>query len=287
MDKIIMKARAKINIALDVVGKRLDGYHDLKMIMQTVDLHDSILIESKAGNREIKLRCNIPYVPVDNRNIVYKITQYIIEKYNINKSIYINLIKNIPVASGLGGGSTDGASVLLGLNKIFNLKLSLEELIKIGEQFGADIPYCIVGGTALAEGIGEILTMLPPMPRTTVLICKPHTHISTSYVFKKFDIKKIKERPDVDLLIKAIKEKDIKTLAVNMKNVLETVTAVEVPEIAEMKKILIENGAMGSMMSGSGTSVFGLFESKTQAYRAAEKLKTISKEIFITNTVNE
>lgn len=285
MDKIIVKARAKINLSLDILGKREDGYHDVKMLMQTIELHDSVLISKR--DEGIKVKCNVPYVPTDNRNVVYKAAQYMIEEYKINSGIYINLRKNIPVSAGLGGGSADAASVIEGINMLFELKLSKEQLIEIGSRFGADIPYCIIGGTALAEGIGEKLTILPALPKTTVLICKPSTHISTSYVYANLDLSKIKQHPDTDFLINSIKKGDVRTLASNMKNVLETVTAVERPVINDIKNVLLGNGAQGTMMSGSGTSVFGIFENRYKALQAANKLKRFSKEIFVTSTYNK
>ena len=286
MDKIFLKARAKINLSLDVLRKRSDGYHDVKMIMQTIDLHDSILIK-KQQELGIKIKCNLSYVPTDNRNIVYKVTEKIINDYDIKEGVYINLRKNIPVSAGLGGGSTNGAAVLIGLNKLFDLSLSKEELMKIGAEFGADIPYCILGGTALAEGIGEKLTILPSLPEIIILICKPHAHISTEYVYKNLDLKKIISRPDTELLISAIKNKDIGKIAKNMVNVLESVTVEEKPEIRELKNILIKNGALGAMMSGTGTSMFGIFENRFQALKTSKQLRKFSKEIFITKTFSE
>lgn len=284
MDKIIVKARAKINLSLDILGKREDGYHDVKMLMQTVELHDSVLISKRDDG--IKIKCNIPYVPTDIRNVVYKVAQFIIEEYKLKLGVYINLRKNIPVASGLGGGSADAAAVLEGLNILFELSLSKEQLMNIGRRFGADIPYCIIGGTVLAEGIGEKLTMLPSLPKTTILICKPNTHISTSYVYTNLDLSKVKQHPDTELLINAIKEGDVRTLASNMKNVLETVTVAERPIINDIKNVLIGNGAQGTMMSGSGTSVFGIFDNRYKALQVVSKLKRFSKEIFITSTYN-
>lgn len=283
MNKIILKARAKINLSLDVLDKRPDGYHNVRMIMQTVDLHDSLLMGVQ--DEGIRIKCNLPYVPSDRRNIVYKVAESFIQKYNIKKGVYINLRKNIPVAAGLGGGSADGAATLLGLNELFGLNLSKEELIEIGGQHGADIPYCILGGTALAEGIGDKITILPSLPTTTVLICKPESHISTGYVYQKLDLNQITQRPNMELLITAINNKDIRTLAANMRNVLETVTAVERPPINDIKKALLDNGALGVMMSGTGTSVFGLFSTRYQALKASRCLKRYSKEVFITNTV--
>lgn len=282
MDKIILKARAKINLSLDVLDKRQDGYHNVRMIMQTVDLHDSIFIGKQ--DHGIKIRCNIPYVPTDNRNIAYKVAESVIKKFDIKKGVYINLKKNIPVASGLGGGSSDGATVLKGLNKLFDLKMSKDEMIKIGREFGADIPFCFLGGTVLAEGIGEKLTVLPDLPTTTVLICKPNTHISTAHVYSRFDPSKVQKRPDTESLIKYVKEKDIKSLAQNMVNVLEPITMTEKPIISDIKNELIKRGALGAMMSGTGTSVFGIFENRYQALKTAKKLKKFSREIFVTNT---
>lgn len=286
MNEIILKARAKINLSLDVLNKRTDGYHDVKMIMQTVELHDSVLIK-KQRESGIKISCNSPCIPTNNKNIVYKIAEKIINDYEISDGIYINLKKKIPVAAGLGGGSSNAAAVLIGLNKIFDLGLSINELIKIGEKFGADIPYCILGGTALAEGIGEKLTILPPLSETTILICKPLMNISTAYVYDKLDLNKISSRPNTDLIIAAIKNKEISKVAQNMVNVLESVTGEEEPAIKEIKSELLSCGALGASMSGTGTSVFGIFENRHDALKCIKGLKKYSKENFVTKTFNK
>jgi 4-diphosphocytidyl-2-C-methyl-D-erythritol kinase len=283
---VSLKAYAKINFSLDVISKRDDGYHELKTIMQTVDLHDDISIEESDG-QGITIKCDKQFIPTDKKNIVYRITEYILQKYNIKKSININIKKNIPVGAGLGGGSSDGAAVLLGLNKMFDLSIKNEELMQIGKSFGADIPYCILGGTALAEGIGEKLTPLSNLPETIILICQPKVRISTSYVFGKFEFSKTYDRPDTGLLLTAIENSDIKTLACNMKNVLETVTTKEYPVINQIKEELIKNGALGAMMSGSGTAVFGIFDNYKKAQKASKELKKFSNEIFITKTFNK
>ena len=217
-----IKAYAKINIALDVVGKREDGYHLLKMIMQTVDLYD--VIEITKIDSDIKLICNKPYVPIDERNLAYKAAKLFKETYNIEDGVSINLIKNIPVSAGMAGGSTDAAGVLKVMNRIFNINASDEELRALGLKLGADVPYCINGGTALCEGIGEKITQLKPFNDKIVVIVKPPFGVSTKEVYKDFDLSKVIFHPRTEDIIRAMENDDIHFVSNNMKNLLENVT---------------------------------------------------------------
>lgn len=272
MDKINLKARAKINIALDVVKRFENGYHDLRMIMQSVNLFDSLSIE-KTNSGLIELTSNLQWLPTDERNLVYKASAYLKDTYSIKEGISIYLAKNIPVAAGLAGGSSDCAATLIGIRKLFNLPIEDEELMKIGKSFGADVPYCIMRGSALAEGIGEKLTKLPPFPFCYVLLSKPNISISTASVFGSLNIENIKTRPNIEELTAFIKEGRLDKIGSNMVNVLETVTELENPIISRIKQVMIEYNAQGAMMSGSGPTVFGLYSSKSDAQNAYNYLK--------------
>lgn len=288
MDYIYLKARAKINISLDVVGKRTDGYHDLKMIMQTVNLCDYLFIK-KSNLNGITLSTNLKWLPNDNRNLVYKAAQYLIENYKIKDGIHIELTKNIPVSAGLAGGSADCAAALIGIRNLYNLHLTNSDLKDIGKSFGADVPYCIMRGTALAEGIGEKLKKLPPFPNIYVILVKPPINVSTASVFKKLKLDEIKKHPETEKIINYIKNKDIINISNSMCNVLETVTINDYPIIDKIKKSMIENDAIGSMMSGSGPTVFGFFYSKQSALNAIRNIrKTFHiKDCFLTTIYNK
>lgn len=286
MDKLELKARAKINLSLDILKKRPDGYHEVKMIMQTLELHDSVVIE-KIDNG-IEVYCNSPFVPSNSQNIASKAAELVLSKYGIKNGVKISINKKIPVAAGLAGGSSNAAVVFKGLNELFSLGINEEELMVLGKQIGADVPYCIKGGTMLSEGIGEILTKISKMPKTNILLIKPKIGVSTAWVYKNFDILKVKSRPQTDLLIKAISDNDIHYLASNMANVLESVTIPKYPIIDVIKKKMINEGAIGSMMSGSGPTVFGVFMDIKAAQDAYNSLKAdIRCECILTATGEE
>ncbi len=280
---ISLKAHAKINLSLDVLSRRADGYHTLQMIMQTIQLHDTITIEKIPSGVEIL--CEAPYVPNNSSNIAYKAAEAMLLKYNIQAGVKIEVSKEIPVAAGLAGGSTDAAAVLKGMNILFDLGIDQDELMRLGKTIGADVPYCIMGGTALAEGIGEILTELPAPGNIPLILVKPRIGVSTAWVYKSLDLKKVTERPDTKLLMSAIRAGDISTLALNMKNVLESVTCKRYSVIENIKKDLRRHGALGSMMSGSGPTVFGIFEDAEKADYAFNKLKNSKHECILTHTV--
>lgn len=280
---ISLKAHAKINLSLDVLRRRADGYHILQMIMQTIQLHDTITIEKIPSGVEIL--CEAPYVPNNSLNIAYKAAEAMLLQYNIQAGVKIEISKTIPVAAGLAGGSTDAAAVLKGMNTLFDLGIEQDELMRLGKTIGADVPYCIMGGTALAEGIGEVLTKLPAPGNIPLILVKPRIGVSTAWVYKSLDLKKVTERPDTKLLMTAIRAGDINTLALNMKNVLESVTCKRYSVIENIKKDLKRHGALGSMMSGSGPTVFGIFEDVEKADYAFNKLKNSKHECILTHTV--
>ena len=272
MDNISLKALAKINLGLDVTGKREDGYHDVRMIMQSIHLYDRVEIK-KTRSPKIRVEVNLYYLPVDENNLVYKAAAIMKERYGIKEGVRITLQTFIPVAAGLGGGSSDAAAVLVGMNRMFKLGLKQEELMKVGAQIGADVPFCVMRGTALAEGIGEKLTALPPMPKCPVLIAKPGVSVSTAEVYQNLKLYDGMKHPDIDGMIEAIQSKDLNGIAAKMENILETVTIPRYPVIKEIKKIMLDNGSLNAMMSGSGPSVFGLFREEKDIQAAYEALK--------------
>lgn len=279
-----IKAYAKINISLDIVGKReCDGYHLLKMIMQNIDLYDEISIEKQY--EEITLSCNKNYVPTDSRNLAYKAAMLFKERYNIKDGVHIDIVKNIPVSAGLAGGSTDGAAVLKLMNKLFEVNASEEELMEIGLELGADIPYCIKGGTALCEGIGEKVTQLKPFKDKILVLVKPGFGVSTKEVYKAFDINKVRVHPRTESLIEAMEKDDLKYVANNMKNLLENVTLRKHNILIRIKEEMNRYGAVGSMMSGSGPSVFAFFDDMLKAQKCYEKMKESHREVFLTRTI--
>lgn len=287
MKEIRLRALAKINLGLDVVGKREDGYHEVRMIMQTVKLYDQIEIH-RTDRPGIKVKTNLQYLPVNENNLVYKAAQLLMEEFEITKGVSIQLRKVIPVAAGMAGGSSDAAAVLVGINRMFGLGLTKQELMERGVKIGADVPYCIMRGTALAEGIGEKLTRLAAMPKCYILLAKPGIHVSTKFVYTNLKAGELEVHPDIDGQIEALKDGDLHRLASLMGNVLETVTIPAYPVIGEIKEQMMEQGAIGAMMSGSGPTVFGLFEDKERARAAYEKLRrgSLAKQVYLTRIFN-
>lgn len=277
-------AYAKINLTLDVIAKRPDGYHDLKMIMQTVSLRDNLAVRRGCGEG-IKTITNLGYLPEDDRNIAVKAARAFFDATGIEcDGVHIAIEKFIPVAAGLAGGSSDGAAVLRALNRLYETNLSLNELCEIGVKVGADVPFCICGGTMLAEGVGEILTPISPMPECTVVLCKPGYGMSTAKVFGTLNVAEIEKHPDTERVISAIKSKDVAAVAGNMYNVLEEIVAAERQDIKKIEEILINCGALGAIMSGSGSTTFGIFTDTDAAKNAYKKLSSIYKETYITKT---
>lgn len=287
MERIKLFAKAKINLALDVVERLDNGYHNLEMIMQTIELSDTIEIK-KTFTNDIKLKTNVYWLPTDYTNLVYKAAKYLKDEYNIKYGIHIELNKKIPSCAGLGGGSADCAATLIGIRNLFGLKISNNKLLDISKNFGADVPFCLKRGTCLAEGIGEKLTPLNKMPNCYILVVKPNINISTSVIFENLDLSKIKERPDIEKIIYYIDKNDIEGISKNLCNVLESVSIEKYPIIKQIKENMLENGALGSLMSGSGSAVFGIFKNKKQMAIAKNNIeRTLNiKEVFTTKPFN-
>lgn len=272
MAYINLKSRAKINLSIDVLGKRNDGYHIVEMIMQTIDLYDYINMRDNDNNK-INIKSNSENIPLNENNIVYKAAKIIKEKFNIDKGLDIYIQKNIPVAAGMAGGSSNAAAILVGLNEMWNLNINEQDLIDIGLRLGADVPFCITGGAALAQGIGEKLTKIKGLSESYILVCKPDVFVSTAEVYKNLDMKKVDKRPDNKFLLSCLEKQEINLLAKNMVNVLESVTSNNHQDINKIKDIMIKHGALGSIMSGSGPTVFGLFDEYEKAVCARKNLK--------------
>lgn len=287
MNSIDLKSRAKINLSIDVLGKRDDGYHIVEMIMQTIDLYDNLKI-TEIEEELINIKSDSVDIPLNEDNIVYKAAKILKDKFNIKKGVEISIQKNIPVAAGMAGGSSNAAAVLVGLNRIWQLNLSEKELEEIGLKLGADVPFCIEGGSALAKGIGEELTNIDGLSEDiNILICKPDIFVSTKEVYQALDIKELKKRPNNKKLIDALKNKDLEFISQNMVNVLEEVTTLKHKEIKEIEDIMIKNKALGSMMSGSGPTVFGLFDNKEYAIKAKEELLLNYNQVYLVNSSNK
>lgn len=287
MDNITLKALAKINLGLDVVRRREDGYHEVRMIMQTIHLYDKLDIR-KTKESGIAITSNLSYVPTNENNLVYKAGKLLMDEFDIQEGVSVHLQKRIPVAAGMAGGSSDAAAMLYGMNQIFDLGLSRRELMERGVKIGADVPYCLMRGTALAEGIGEKLTSLPPMVKCPVLIAKPAISVSTKFVYENLKLNEETIHPDINQLITDIKNKDLHAIAGHMGNVLETVTIPEYPVIAKIKEQMMKSGAVNAMMSGSGPTVFGLFEDEETARKAYDDMvkSGLAKQIYVTSIYN-
>ncbi|MDY6046324.1 MAG: 4-(cytidine 5'-diphospho)-2-C-methyl-D-erythritol kinase [Anaerobutyricum sp.] len=263
-----LKAYAKVNLGIDVIGKRPDGYHEVRMIMQTVKLYDRITME-KNDSGNIILSTNLPYLPVNEKNLVYRAIDMIRNAYGITDGVTASIVKRIPIAAGMAGGSSDAAAAFVGMNQLFHLGITQQELMDYGVKLGADIPYCIMRGTALSEGIGEILTPLPPIPNCWFLIVKPTFSMSTKFVYENLHLDEIAVHPDIDGMKEALYQRDLIGVTDRMENVLEQVTKKHYPAIGEIKDIMRKEGALNALMSGSGSTVFGIFKSKETAEKAA------------------
>ena len=277
------KAYAKINLTLDITGRRADGYHKIQTIMHTISLCDIVTVKPSRRSG-ILLRCNLPYVPCDQRNIAYQAALLFFEALGRRGAVSVDLRKRIPVGAGMAGGSADAATVLYGVNRMFRLGLSQKELMERGVRIGADVPYCLMRGTALSEGIGEVLTRLPAAPACKVIIAKPGISVSTKYVYGHLDAAGIKEHPDIDGMIEAIQEGSYEGVVRRLGNVLETVTQERHPVIGEIKELLTAHGADGALMSGSGPTVFGLFREEKKAREALRALEKsgLAKQMYLT-----
>lgn len=287
MYEMRLKALAKINLGLDVIRRREDGYHEVKMIMQTIRLYDRIVMRKRRESK-IQVKTNLFYLPENENNLVYKAAKLLIEEFKIQQGVQIDLQKFIPVAAGMAGGSSDAAAVLYGMNRMFHLGLSLEELMERGVKIGADVPYCLMRGTALAEGIGEQLTKLSPVPQCKILIAKPAISVSTKFVYENLKLDENTVHPDIDLLIQDIETKNLADMAAHMGNVLESVTIPNYPVIAQIKEQMIKDGALNAMMSGSGPTVFGIFDDKEKAEVAYKRMRegNLAKQVYLTEVYN-
>mgnify|MGYP004574508843 CR=1 FL=1 len=270
--EISLNAYGKINLGLDVVRRREDGYHEVKMIMQTVKLHDGLIFCDTDADA-IEIETNSADIPVTEDNIIYKACELMRRTYGITKGVSVKLDKQIPVAAGMAGGSTDAAAALVAMNRLFDLNLTEEKLMELGVKIGADVPYCVMQGTALSEGIGEVLTAVSPMPDCYIAIAKPPVGVSTKWVYQNLKVSELERHPDIDGMVDALKSGDLRGVADRMENVLETVTIPEHPEIEKIKNIMKDRGALNSIMSGSGPTVFGIFEDKDMAQDAVQCLR--------------
>lgn len=282
-----LRAMAKINLGLDVIRKREDGYHEVRMIMQTIKMYDLLDIRRKE-TPGIVLSTNLPYVPSDERNLVYKAAKLLMDEFHIQEGISMKLSKFIPVAAGMAGGSSDAAAAFVGVNRLFHLGLTEKELMERAVKVGADVPYCVMRGTALAEGIGEKLTWIPQVPRCYVLIGKPGVNVSTKMAYESLKLQEIQKHPDIDKMIEAIKAKDLKGMTEQMGNVFEPGIIGRYPVIQKIKDLMEEQGALKAMMSGSGPTVFGIFDDRRKLNKAAAVLRAshLAKTVFATEVYN-
>ena len=283
MKQIKLKAYGKINLGLDIVGRRENGYHEVRMIMQTVGIYDRLYMERVSTDR-VSLETNLAYLPTGEGNLVCRAIELLRQEFHIRQGVHVRLQKFIPVAAGMAGGSTDAAAALVGMNYLFRLRLYKEELTNRGLRLGADVPYCILRGTALSEGIGEKLTPLPAPPDCHILIAKPKASASTKLVYERYDACTSVCHPDIDAMLEGLRQRDLKQITGAMGNVLEPVTAAECPVIEEIRQVMTAGGALRAMMTGSGTTVFGLFQKEDEAEQVREQLRqdTRIRQIYLT-----
>ena len=281
-----LRALAKINLGLDVTGKREDGYHEVRMVMQTIQMYDQLEIkESKEPG--IRLTTNLPFLPCNDGNLVYKAAKLLMDEFDIRQGVDMNLTKFIPVAAGMAGGSSDAAAALVGINRMFQLGLTKRQLMERGVQIGADVPYCVMRGTALAEGIGEKLTRITQVPDCFVLIGKPGINVSTKAAYESLQLDKISSHPDIDGMIGDIERGDLLAMTQKMGNVFEPGIIEKYPVIGEIKALMESHGALKAMMSGSGPTVFGIFDDREKMEAAAEVLREsrLAKTVFATEVM--
>ena len=278
-----LRALAKINLGLDILGKREDGYHEVRMIMQTIQMYD-VLEMKKKKEPGISLSVNYPFIPNDERNLVYKAAKLLMDEFQIEQGVSIRLDKFIPVAAGMAGGSSDAAAALVGMNRLFKLELSEQDLMDRAVNIGADVPYCVMRGTALAEGIGEKLTRITQVPDCFVLIGKPGINVSTKAAYESLQLDKISSHPDIDGMIGDIERGDLLAMTQKMGNVFEPGIIEKYPVIGEIKALMESHGALKAMMSGSGPTVFGIFDDREKMEAAAEVLREsrLAKTVFAT-----
>lgn len=276
MDEIELRAHGKINLSLDVLGRRNDGYHEVKMIMHTVALHDGIFIK-KERERGIRMKCNLPSLPTNEENLMVRAAKAIMDEFSIEEGLSLRLMKRLPVAAGMAGGSADAAAVFHGMNQLFHLNLSTEELEKRAVKFGADIPFCLHKGCYLSEGIGEKLKKLPTLPPCTIILVKPAFSLSTKLIYENLHLENLKEteHPDVDRMVTELEGGSLEEICKFGGNLLETVSISIKPEIQFLKDYFLKEGALLSLMSGSGPTVFAIFpkEEKKRAEHILQRLQ--------------
>jgi len=280
---VTVEANAKINLTLDILGKRPDGFHEVAMVMQTIGLHDTLVMEKT--ERDIELSINVPWLKADEKNLAWRAAELVRQEYGLKGGVRIDLVKRIPIAAGLAGGSADAAAVLKGMNELYNLQMSEARLCELGARLGSDIPFCLMGGTMLATGRGEVLTRLADMPETWVVLAKPRISVSTAWAYQNYDEQGAEKHPDNEAIKKAIARGNRKAVAGLLCNVLESVTIKKYDVIADYKQMMLDKGAMASMMSGSGPTVFGLARSREQAEAIANVLRqNTNADVFVTRT---
>ena len=279
-NEVEIQAYAKINLGLDVVGKLDNGYHLLRSVMQQIDLHDTVTLKKQEPEKGITFTSNSGEIPLDDTNLAYKAAKLIMAQAGLDAGVEIHLEKRIPVAAGMAGGSTDGAAVLIGMNELFQLGYDMEKLKAMGVKLGADVPFCIQGGTALAEGIGEKLTVISTIPSMYFVIAKPPIFVSTKYVYENLKLGEL-EHPDTDGILAALEQKDVVAMTKRLGNVLESVTIKKYPIIDALKNSMKEAGAIGALMSGSGPTVFGVFSSMEDAEKTEKVLKEQYPDVFV------
>lgn len=280
------RAYAKVNLGLDVLRRLPNGYHELNMVMQTIDLFDELTLEKAESG--IKVFTGLDALPGDESNLIYKAAKAILETYSIDGGVEIKLLKRIPMAAGMAGGSADAAATLRGINRLYDMNLSEEDLCKIGVKIGADVPYCIMMGTCQSRGIGEILDRLPSISQAKVLIAKPDLDVSTKWVYENLKLDETTKHPDMDKIVSAIKAGELNSMCAELNNVLESVTVQKYPVIHQLKMIMNNNGATVSLMSGSGPTVFGIFMEEDSIDKAYEAIKEsgLAKDLLITEFYN-
>ena len=280
---VTIEANAKINLTLDILGKRPDGFHEVAMVMQTIGLHDTMVMEKTES--EIELSISVPWLKADEKNLAWRAAELMRQEFNLGGGVRMELTKRIPIAAGLAGGSADAAAVLKGMNDLYGLQLSEEKLCELGARLGSDIPFCIKGGTMLATGRGEVLKRLSDMPETWVVLAKPRISVSTAWAYQNYDEQGAEKHPDNEAIKRAITRGNRKAIAGLLCNVLESVTIKKYDVIAEYKQMMLDKGAMASMMSGSGPTVFGLAKSREQAEAIADVLRqNTNADVFVTRT---
>lgn len=300
LSQLKLRAYAKVNLVLDVLRRRPDGYHDVRMVMQNLDLSDDLTFtiddnwsapddDSDSNDYKITISANREDIPTDEHNLIYKAIAQMFEMFNIKSAIHVHLEKHIPVEAGMAGGSTDCAAAIKAVNQMYELGLSMQEMMEIGVKLGADVPYCIMAATALSEGIGEVLTRVPSLKNCYVLVAKPKIRVSTAMVYKNLHLETIEKHPNVDGMLEGLATGNLDAICSHMENILETVTAVLYPEIDQLKDIMKQNGAKNAIMSGSGPTVFGIFEEEKTAKKVSEIIlsQELANEVYVTVPVSE